>query len=389
MALLTGRSLEQVEIEPNDRPETASPVEPVGAVNGRFAADHDRDYFRFTAKKGARLRIVGRTRSLGIARDVLMRLFDSQGKPLAEGAPAPRDDSQITATFPDDGVYTLSVEGLTARGGPDHVYRVEFAPAVAGFSLTTNNDQYNVPRGGVFRIAVGVARDGYAGPIQLAVHMPDVPLQLSGTEIPPEKSEGVLTVTVPEGLPPGTWRTLQVVGRATIDQQPFEARASNLAALQAALNGMRNPPGELDGLLMLGIGPVFPPFIKLELAEPIVVVPQLSGKATVQVKATRMENFNGPIALAAEQLPAGFALAAPGTAVIKEGEQEFSLEITALLAAAEGDYPLRIVGGGTHSLQPGRAQIDLILRVVKPLAAGPTLAPAGSVETAPAKEAKP
>ncbi len=336
-------------------------------------------------KKGSRLRIVGRTRSLGITRDLLLRLLDPQGKPLAEGVPARRDDTQIDFSFPDDGTYTLLVEDLAGHGGPDHVYRVEFAPAAAGFSLATDAERYNVPRGGVFQIKVAVARSGYSGPIQLAVVMPDVSLQTSVAEIPADQSAGILTITVPDSLPPGTWRTFQVVGRATIDGQPFEAQASSLAALEATLGGMRNPPAELDGLLVLGIGTTFPPFIKLD-AETPVVAPQLSGKATIKVKVTRTDGFTGPISLAAEQLPAGFALAAAGVAVIKPGENELPLEISLPLAAAEGDYPVRIVGTGTHSLQPGRATIDVMLRVVKPPAPAPPQQ-AGSTESPPAKEA--
>ena len=168
--LLAGRSQEQVEFEPNDRLETASPVDAVGAVNGRFAEDHDRDYFRFAAKKGARLRMVGRTRSLGITRDLLLRLFDPQGKPVAEGTPTRTDDSQIDFLFPDDGIYTLLVEDLAGHGGPDHVYRIEFAPAVAGFSLMADADRYNVPRGGVFRIVVAVGAQRLLGTDRPGAH---------------------------------------------------------------------------------------------------------------------------------------------------------------------------------------------------------------------------
>ncbi len=387
VTLLTSPSLEQVEFEPNDLLETASPVDPVGAVNGRFAQDHDRDYFRFTVKKAEHLRLLGRTRSLGIARDLLLRLFDSTGKQLAQGVPTGTYESLIDILFPDDGVYTLLVEDLLGRGGPDHVYRVEFAPALAGFSLTTNADRYNAPRGGVFQIAVAAVRSGYSGPIELAITMPDTALKLAGAVIPEGKSAGVLTVTVPDSLPPGSWQTFQLVGRATIEKKPFEARASSLAALRTSLNGMSNPPTELDGALMLGIGPIFPEFIKLDVDDKTVLVPQLAGKASFKVKATRLEKFDGPISLTAEELPAAFALAAPNPALIKQGEHEIVLELTTPLAVAEGDYSFRLVGTGTHSLQPGRTSLDLTLRVVKPAASAATPGGGPPSDTTPAKGA--
>jgi len=389
VTLLTSPRLEQVEFEPNDRMETASPVDPVGAVNGRFAEDHDRDYFRFTVKKADHLRLLGRTRSLGIARDLLLRLFDSQGKQVAQGVPTSTDENQIDILFSDDGPYTLLVEDLLGRGGPDHVYRVEFAPAVAGFSLTTGADRYNVPRGGVFQIAVAAVRGGYSGPIELALTRTDAAFKLAGAVIPEGKLAGVLTVTVPESLPPGSWQTFQVVGRATIETRPFETRASSLASLRTALNDMSNPPAELDGALMLGIGPIFPEFIKLDVDDKTVLVPQLAGKASFKVKAARLEKFDGPIALVAEELPAGFALAAPNAALIKQGENDIVLELTAPLAVAEGDYPFHLVGTGTHLLQPGRTSLDLTLRVVKPVAGAADRGGVTPAEPAPAKGADP
>ncbi|HEX4143717.1 MAG TPA: PPC domain-containing protein [Pirellulales bacterium] len=389
VTLVNSPGLEQVEFEPNDRLETASPVDPVGAVNGRFAADHDRDYFRFTAKKADHLLLLGRTRSLGIAHDLLLRLFDSNGKQVAQGVPTSNDESQIDILFSDAGLYTLSVEDLLGRGGPDHVYRVEFAPAIGGFSLSTDSDRYNVPRGGVFQITVTAVRSGYTGPIELALATTDTAFKLAGAVIPEGTSAGVLTVTVPDSLPPGSWQTFQVVGRATIEKQPFEARAGCLASLRKTLNGMSNPPSELDGTLMLGIGPVFPQFIKLDADDKIVLVPQLAGKASFKVKATRLEKFDGPISLTVEELPAGFALAAPNAALIKKGENDTVLEVTAPLAVAEGDHPIRVVGTGTHSLQPGRGSLDLTLRVVKPVTAAATQGGATPAETSPAKGADP
>jgi hypothetical protein len=104
------------------------------------------------------------------------------------------------------------------------------------------------------------------------------------------------------------------------------------------------------------------------------------------LKAARLEKFDGPIALVAEELPAGFALAAPN-ALIKQGENDIVLELTAPLAVAEGDYSFRIVGTGTHSLQPGRTSLELTLRVVKPVAGAADRGGVTAAETSPASGA--
>ena len=50
----TGGTAEQVELEPNDTPETASPIALPCAINGRFDVAKDRDYYQFEAKAGQR-----------------------------------------------------------------------------------------------------------------------------------------------------------------------------------------------------------------------------------------------------------------------------------------------------------------------------------------------
>jgi hypothetical protein len=73
--------------------------------------------------------------------------------------------------------------------------------------------------------------------------------------------------------------------------------------------------------------------------------------------------------------------------LIKQGENDIVLELTAPLAVAEGDYSFRIVGTGTHSLQPGRASLDLTLRVVKPVAGAADRSGVTAAETSPANGA--
>ena len=67
---------------------------------------------------------------------------------LAEVEDSGADEGVINYTFPEDGNYTLFVEDLLHHGGPDHVYRVEFRPYRAGFTLTADADKFDVPQGG-------------------------------------------------------------------------------------------------------------------------------------------------------------------------------------------------------------------------------------------------
>ena len=104
--LVTSDMLEQVELEPNDTRETSSPVSVPGAINGRFAAANDRDYFRFEGKKGQHFMFVGRTRSLGSPTDLFMRIFKADGAQLAEAEDAGTEEGRSTSHCPTMGPIT-------------------------------------------------------------------------------------------------------------------------------------------------------------------------------------------------------------------------------------------------------------------------------------------
>ena len=364
LRVLASAQVEQVEFEPNNTREQATPVEARGAINGRFSLPHDRDHFRFAAKKGQHLLLVGRTRSLGSPSDLFMRLFDAKGAQLAEVEDTGADEGVVNYSFPADGDYTLFVEDLLHHGGPDHVYRIEFQTYRAGFTLTADADKFDVPQAGVFTTKITAVRNGYKGPIELAVVGLDEKCQLSGATIPEAKTTATLSVTVPKSLAAGTWRELNIVGRANVDKEPFEARVGTMPVLRTALNGASNPPAALDGRFIVGIGPVFPDFFKLAVDDKSIVLVQLLGTTSFKLKATRLEKFADAIALAAEGLPPEFQIKA---VTLDKGKNELSLEVAGPRTVAEGEYPFRLVGKATYLNQPGRVALDLTLRVVRPL----------------------
>jgi hypothetical protein len=365
VSLLASDGAEQVELEPNDTLETASPIELTGAVNGRFEQPRDRDYYRFDAKKGQHILFVGRTRTLGTPSDLFMRLYDAKGNRLAEAEDSGTDEGMIDHTFAADGQYRLMVEDLVNRGGPDHVYRVEIAPYAEGFTLAADADKFDAPQGGVFTTKVTCVRRGYKGPIQLSIEGAGEGFQVQNATIAENKNDALLTVTLPKALKPGEWRTLKIIGRAKIGNQEFSTPAGTAAALRTLFNGLSTPPADLDGALALGIGPEFPAFFTLASDAKVMPMAQQIGKASLKLKATKLNKFDDKIALAIEGLGPEFK--SPAVAIDK-GKKEAVLEFSGPLALAEGDYPLKIVGTGTFQSQPLRVEVsDVVLRVGKPI----------------------
>lgn len=375
---------EAVELEPNDTPETASPVSLAGGINGRFDQPKDRDYYQFEAAAGARYLFVGQTRTLGSPSDLFMRLYKADGAQVAEVDDTGANEGILDYTFPEAGVYRLMAEDLHRRGGPEHAYRISIEPYRAGFSLAVEGEKFDAPQGGVFVAKVTCGRRDYGGPITLSLVGSDDQFALAGETIPEGKNETQLSVTLPSSLAAGDWRSLRVVGRATIGEQEFVAEANTLDALRGQLSGLPYPPAELDGQIGLGVGPVFPDFFKLSVDGEGVTFPQLVGSATFVVKAERNKGFEDPIAVSIEGLPPGFS------AEVKPIEQkanETTVTLKGPAGAALATHRFRVAGSSSFRNQPRQVALDdVALRVIPPLEIA--LEPAGVLASGGAQKVK-
>lgn len=362
--LVASQASEQIEFEPNDAAEQSSTLSLPGAVSGRFLAPKDRDFYQFDVAAGQRWVFAGRTRQLGSPTDLYLRLYKADGALLAEADDNGADEGQINHTFAEAGTYRLMVEDLHHRGGADQSYRIEATPYQPGFALSVEGDKFDVPQGGVFVAKVTATRFDYNGPITLSLENGDG-IALANNVIPEGKNEVVIQATAGAGLEPGHWRTVAVAGHAKIGDKDFSARAENTAALKGLFSGFPYPPEPLVGSLGIGVGPVFPDFFKLSVAEGAIRLPQLVGTATFTVKAEKLNGFNDAIALSVEGLPPEI------TADVKpiekdKAEQQITLKGPASLV--EGEMRIRLVGTAAHQNQPKRVVLDQIpLRVTPPL----------------------
>jgi len=373
--------VEQLELEPNDTLETGSPIDLNGAINGRFNLPGDRDYYRFEAKKGDRWLFDGKTRCYGVPSDLLLRIYDSTGKQVAEADDSGLDEGSLDFACAADGKYLLMVDELLGRGGANHVYRIEINKFEPGFTLSLEVDTkaqvtpepFNAPRGGAFVTKVAANRRGYTGPINLSIEGAGEGLKYTNNIIAEGKNDALLTVVVPESLESGKFFPVSVVGKATIDKKETTVVANTLAHLRPQMNGLNTPPAGLDGVAILGIGAPSPEFFKLELAAPA-VIPITTTSTALKVKVTKLNKFDDKITLKLEGAPTGFTAK---DAAIDKGKAEATIEITAPASALEGTIPLRIVATATHLNQPKSIVLEAPLKLVRPLAISATLARQG------------
>lgn len=251
-AVVAGHFDETVESEPNDTPDSATPVAPPAAFSGRFEAPGDVDYYKLAMRKGERFSVRARTRASGSPCDVALGILRADGSTVAGSKADAPGDASLDVAAPEDGVYHLRVEEITRAGGPTLAYRVEVEPQRPGFALEVETDKVDARPGGEFQLKVTATRKSYSGPIALSLDGLAA-ASLEEATIPAGKTEGVMKVKVPAGLPEGSIHIFRVVGGSTIDGAEFRAPASTGAALRKVFPRMLYPPEDLDGLIALGV----------------------------------------------------------------------------------------------------------------------------------------
>ncbi|MFO0918997.1 MAG: PPC domain-containing protein [Planctomycetaceae bacterium] len=135
-----------LEQEPNNTPSEANRIEFGMDVNGRFEQPGDVDRFVFSGKKDQSFVFTGFTRQQGSPADLSFKVLGPDGAQVAAAEDAGTSEGSLTAKFPADGDYTLVVEELNRRGGPDEAYRIEMASACYAVSAASTSNTLNIPQ---------------------------------------------------------------------------------------------------------------------------------------------------------------------------------------------------------------------------------------------------
>ena len=326
-----------LEQEPNNAPAEANRIE-LGStdVNGRFDQPGDGDRFIFTAKKDQSFVFTGMTRRLGSPADLSFKLLGPDGGQIAAAEDAGTAEGFFAAKFPADGDFTLLVEELNKRGGPQFAYRVAITPTSLPFTIAASTDTLNIPAGGTVPVLVTSTRPGYGGPIEISVEgLPDG-LSASSTVIGPGRNAAVLTVQARPDFAVGTLHGVKIVGKANIGGTDVTDAADIGGVLKARFANMHYPPLTLGTAVAASAAPANGLVLKVEPSE-IVFGKDLSAK--VKLIAERSQGLEEAVTVAV--FPAQDGLPPGVTAAVKnidKGANEVEIVFSANAQAPLGDF---------------------------------------------------
>jgi hypothetical protein len=343
-----GELPETREAEPNDTPAQANRVGVPVAIHGRIQRSGDSDYFVFKAQAGQTLVMEVYARRLDSPLDSILTLFNSKGEELAENDDnvdaieslvTHHADSRLVYTFPAVGDYVLRIRDVQGNGGEEYAYRLVIAPPRPDFALRITPDSARIGRGDTAVIAVtSVRKDGYGGPIQLAVQNLPPGFAASDGVVPAGQDQARLTITAPRDASVPVFSPT-IVGTATIGKETVVRKAEGAESVMQAFSYTHVVPAKeyLVAVLEptpLGLSVLGPPKDGLEIRQ--------GTEALVIVRAFRKEGLKGPVDLAADAPPPGVTFKA---AAIPADKDEIAVPVAVAKEAAVGArYNLILTG---------------------------------------------
>jgi hypothetical protein len=219
---------ESLEKEPNNDLRHAQRVTLPVMVNGRIDRPGDWDVFQFTGKANETVAIEVYARRLDSPLDSVIKLTDATGKVVAfdddhedlgSGANTHHADSYLTAKLPAEGVYQVHIGDTAHNGGDAYAYRLRISAAQPDFELRVVPSSISLRSKGNVNVSVYVIRkDGFNGPIKLALKNPPAGITSFPATLSPTQAVAQLTLRTTVA-PTQETISLVVEGRAVVDKK--------------------------------------------------------------------------------------------------------------------------------------------------------------------------
>ena len=329
---------------------TATPGPTPAAFHGIVAKADEKDFFKFTAKKGQQLQIDCLAKAVGSPLDPVTEVFNEKGGRLSANDDAGgSQDSTIRFDPPADGDYYVAVRDHLNKGGPDYFYRIEIAPKVSeirfGVELANGNNprdqdrqSFAVPKGGRFAQVITIQRENVGGDLKLA--FPNLPPGVTATADVLDAGQSQLPVVFEASADAKVGGTLTPVTASPADpKQPAVPARLALDVVMVTANPGRSVyhSHPVDRVATAVTTPA--PF-SIEVMEPKAPVAQ-NASMELKVVAKRADGFTGEIKVYPLWKPPGIGIAS--TATIPADKTETTLSMNAAGNAAARKWKTAVV----------------------------------------------
>ncbi len=334
-----------LEAEPNNvHSEVTAVTNAPVAFNGIIQTDNDRDYFKFTAKKGEQydVRVYARM-TLRSPLDPVLTIHNKDGGQIAANDDSGSPDSYLRFAVPNDGEYFIAVRDHLQAGGPAYIYRVELTAVKPALTMSLpERQQYipttlTVPRGNRMALMVSAQRQNFGG--DLALELRNAPAGLNVEALPFAGGRGDVPVVFSapaDAVPAGTLADL--VGKSTDPNLPLEGHLRQRTMLVRG-NNNRDVYGHDADRMAVAIAEEIP--FSIEIVPPTAPLVR-DGSIDLKVIAKRAEGFTAPILITMLYNPSG--VGSSGSISIAEGQSEGIIPLTANGGAAIGTHKIVVVG---------------------------------------------
>lgn len=355
-----------LEVEPNSKLATATPVAFPSAFNGVLGEAGDLDYFKFTAQKGKTYEVECYGRRIRSAIDPVMHIYNiATGKSVSGNDDSRGPDSYIRFAVPADGEYAVRIKDHLDRGGDDFAYRVEFQPVVPALTLgiprvkrySQDRQRIYVARGNRFASIISATRANFKG--ELVLEDMQLPAGVNIVAGPMIASQSTMPVMF-EAAADAPLGGALIDFRAKLNEaeKNISGRFKNRADFVIGQPGQSLYSWKDVERIPVCVVEELP--YSIEIVQPKVPMVR-NGSLQLKIKVTKKEGWDEQISLQFPFRPPG--VGASSTVKIPKGKTEVEYPISANSKASLGKWPVYAIGsanvGGTAWASSQMATIEI------------------------------
>ncbi|MGJ8655926.1 MAG: PPC domain-containing protein [Akkermansiaceae bacterium] len=368
------------EKEPNDnvkhQNQATTPTAPI-AFHGTVQQDGDKDWYRFHAKKGQKVRLQVYARELGSPLDSLIQIHDAKGKYIANNDDLAQNfpDSKLDYTVPADGDYWVVMQDRLKKGTPHHHYRIELtlqSPSIDA-SLANFSDRetqkwkaFSIPQGNRVVYQANVSKVITKEDIEVMAGKMPKGIKLRQIRMIDKDTKVLLYLEASADAP--LRHSLYPLKVRTHDKK----LTSNIISTTTQIRGPNNQIyySTKDDLIPIQVTPSVQ--AKVHLIQPKMAINQ-SGILPLTIKIERSKGFDEPVTILVPWKPAG--IGCPASITIPKGKDTGIVNLAADSNAKLGkwEFCVRATYNEKTGEYPGPVHISsniINIEVAKPLLAG-------------------